>query len=75
MHRESPKRMVRSFLRQGDIGIEKFGESLGYPSNIMKHSAYIHVGSSGGAAVSEDMKLIGIVPGGSFSPDGDTFRF
>lgn len=56
-------------------GMEKFGESLGYPSNVMKHSAYINVGSSGGAALNEDMKLIGIVPGGSFSPNGDTFRF
>lgn len=56
-------------------GIETFGEAQGFPSNVMKHSAYIHVGSSGGAALNEQMQLVGIVPGGSFSLDGSTFRF
>ncbi len=56
-------------------GIEKFGEAHGYPSNAMRHTAYLHVGSSGGAAISEDIKLIGITPGGSYSPDGKTFRY
>lgn len=56
-------------------GIEKFGESQGFPSNAMKHSAYIHVGSSGGAAFNEQMQLAGTTPGGSFSLDGKDFRF
>ncbi len=56
-------------------GMEKFGEAHGFPSNAMRHSAYIHVGSSGGAALNEDMKLTGIVPGGSFTPDGKIFRY
>ena len=30
---------------------------------------------SGGAAIGEDMKLVGITPGASLSPDGKTFRF
>ena len=56
-------------------GIERFGELQGRPSNAMKHSAYMHVGSSGGAAVNEQMKLIGITPGGSYSLDGKTFNY
>lgn len=56
-------------------GVEKFGEAQGYSSNAMKHSAYIQVGSSGGAALNEQMQLVGTVPGGSFSLDGKTFRF
>lgn len=56
-------------------GIEKFGESQGFPSNAMRHSAYIHVGSSGGAAIGEQMGLVGITPGGSYSLDGKTFRY
>ena len=56
-------------------GMEKFGESLGYESNVMKHSAYINVGSSGGAAVNEQMKLVGITPAASISPDGKDFKF
>ena len=56
-------------------GMEKFGESTGHPSNAMKHSAYIQVGSSGGAAFGEDMKLAGITPGASLSPDGKTFYY
>ena len=34
-------------------GIETFGELQGLPSKAMKHSAYMHVGSSGGAAINE----------------------
>ncbi len=56
-------------------GIEKFGETHGFPSNVMKHSAYINAGSSGGAALNDKMQLVGIVPGGSFSPDGKTFNY
>ena len=56
-------------------GMEKFGESQGFPSNAMKHSAYMHVGSSGGAAIGEQMQLIGITPGGSYSLDGKTFNY
>lgn len=56
-------------------GMEKFGESQGFPSNAMRHSAYIQVGSSGGAAIGEDMKLVGITPGASLSPNGKTFRY
>jgi S1-C subfamily serine protease len=56
-------------------GIEKFGELQGYPSNAMKHTAYIHSGSSGGAALNEQMQLCGITPGGSYSPDGKDFRY
>ena len=55
-------------------GIEPFGQSQGFPSNAMKHSAYIHVGSSGGAAFNEQMKLAGITPGAYLSPDGKTFH-
>ena len=56
-------------------GMEKFGEGQGFPSNAMRHSAYIHVGSSGGAAIGEDMKLVGITPGASLSLDGKTFHY
>jgi len=56
-------------------GIEKFGEGQGFPSNAMRHSAYIQVGSSGGAAIGEDMKLVGITPGASLGLDGNTFRY
>ena len=34
-------------------GVETFGEGQGFPSHAMRHSAYIHVGSSGGAAIGE----------------------
>ena len=54
---------------------EKFGEGQGFPSNAMRHSAYIQVGSSGGAAIGEDMKLVGTTPGASLSLDGKTFRY
>jgi S1-C subfamily serine protease len=56
-------------------GIEKFGESTGYPSRALKHSAYIQVGSSGGAAIGEDMKLIGITPGAALSPGGKDYLY
>ena len=56
-------------------GIEKYGESHGFSSNAMKHCAYINVGSSGGAAIGEHMKLVGITPGASFSFDGKTFKY
>ena len=56
-------------------GMEKIGETHGFPSNVMKHSAYIQTGSSGGAALNEQMQLVGTVPGGSFSLDGKTFRY
>jgi len=56
-------------------GMEKFGEAHGFPSNAMRHSACIQIGSSGGAAINEQMQLIGTVPGGSFSLDGKTFRY
>jgi len=56
-------------------GIETFGELQGIPSKAMKHSAYMHVGSSGGAAVNEKMELIGTTPGGSYSLDGKTFNY
>ena len=64
-------------LSYGEVtsGMESFGEAQGFPSNVMKHSAYIQVGSSGGAALNEQMQLVGTVPGGSFSLDGKTFRF
>lgn len=55
-------------------GIEQFGGSHGYPSSAMKHSAYIQVGSSGGAALNERMQLAGITPGGYFSADGSSFK-
>lgn len=44
-------------------GIKTFGASTGYPSNAMEHNAYMDAGSSGGAAIDEDMKLVGITPG------------
>ncbi|MBR5410421.1 MAG: trypsin-like peptidase domain-containing protein [Clostridia bacterium] len=56
-------------------GIERFGETQDHPSNAMRHSAYIQVGSSGGAAFGEDMKLAGVTPGASLSPDGKTFYY
>ena len=56
-------------------GIERVGEFTGFPSNAMKHSAYINVGSSGGAAVNEQMKLAGITPGASLSADGKKFNY
>ena len=56
-------------------GIEQFGALKGFPSNGMKHTAYIQVGSSGGAAIDEQMKLAGITPGASLSLDGKTFLY
>ena len=56
-------------------GIEKFGELQGFTSNAMKHNAYIQVGSSGGAAINEQMKLAGITPGASLSLDGKSFKY
>lgn len=56
-------------------GIETFGKSKGFPSNAMRHSAYIQVGSSGGAAFNEKMQLVGTTPGVSFSLDGKDFRY
>lgn len=56
-------------------GIEKFGEVHGFPSNGMKHTAYMQVGSSGGAAINERIQLIGITPGGYYSADGSRFRY
>ena len=56
-------------------GIEKFGERQGFPCNGMKHSAYINVGSSGGAAIGEDMKIVGITPGASLGPSGNSFQY
>ena len=56
-------------------GIEKFGDFSAHPSNVMKHTAYIQVGSSGGAAINEQMKLAGITPGASLSLDGKTFKY
>ncbi len=56
-------------------GIEKFGEAHGFPSNAMRHSAYINVGSSGGAAFNEQMQLVGITPGISSSIDGKEFKY
>ncbi len=56
-------------------GIEKFGELQGFLSYVMRHSAYIQVGSSGGAALNEQMQLTGIVPGGVFSPGGDKLKY
>jgi len=56
-------------------GIETFGEWKGFPSNAMKHSAYIKTGSSGGAAIGEQMTLVGITPGASLSLDGKDFYY
>ena len=56
-------------------GIELFGEGRGFPSNAMKHTAYIKVGSSGGAAIGEQMKLVGITPGASLTLDGKRFFY
>jgi hypothetical protein len=41
----------------------------------MRHSAYINVGSSGGAAINERMQLAGTTPGGSYSLDGKDFHY
>ena len=54
---------------------EKFGESTGFPSNAMRHSAFMDSGSSGGAAVNERMELDGITPGGSYTPGSGKFRY
>ena len=43
--------------------------------NTRKHSAYIQVGSSGGTAFNEDMKLAGTIPDGPFSLDGKDFNY
>ena len=56
-------------------GIQPCGEAQGFPSQAMKHSAYIQVGSSGGAAFNEQMQLIGTVPGGAFSLSGEKFKY
>ena len=41
----------------------------------MKHSAYINVGSSGGAAINEKMQLVGTTPGANLSADGEKFVY
>ena len=41
----------------------------------MKHTAYMQVGSSGGAVLDENMKLVGITPGASLSLDGKDFYY
>lgn len=56
-------------------GIEKFGAETSHPSNAIKHTAYMQVGSSGGAALDENMKLVGITPGASLSLDGKDFYY
>ena len=33
------------------------------------------LGSSGGAAIGEDMKLVGITPGASLGPNGNSFQY
>ncbi|MBQ2061993.1 MAG: trypsin-like peptidase domain-containing protein [Oscillospiraceae bacterium] len=55
-------------------GIETFGEFRDFPSNGMKHTAYIQARSSGGAAIGEQMQLVGIAPGVSLSLDGKKFH-
>lgn len=60
--------MVCRFLRKSNVF--RYGIILGFPSHVRRHSAYIQVGSSGGAAIGEDMRLVGINPGASFSPVG-----
>ena len=55
--------------------IETFGELTEHPSNAMKHTAYMQTGSSGGAALNENMKLVGITPGASLSLDGKDFYY
>ena len=56
-------------------GIENIGKLQGFRSNAMKHSAYIQVGSSGGAAINEKMELIGVTPGAGLSLNGKNFKF
>ena len=56
-------------------GMETFGDTQGYPSHVMRHTAYINVGSSGGAALNEQMELVGTIPGGNFSPGGQDFNY
>ncbi len=54
-------------------GIQRFGESTGFASNAMEHSAYIQVGSSGGGVFNEEMKIAGIITGAMLTPDGSKF--
>ena len=56
-------------------GIESFGDLSSHPCNAMQHTAYSQVGSSGGAAINEQMKLAGITPGASLSLEGKTFHY
>ena len=56
-------------------GVELYGESEGYPSHAMRHSAYMQMGSSGGAAIGQQMQLVGITPGAFLSPDGKTVKY
>lgn len=56
-------------------GIERFGEFTSHPSSCMKHSAYIKLGSSGGAAIAENMELVGITPGASLTLNDNSFNY
>lgn len=55
-------------------GLKKFGTTTSHPSNAMEHSAHMCSGSSGGAAIGEQMELVGITPGIVVALDGKTFR-
>ena len=55
-------------------GLKEFGTTTSHPSNAMEHSAYMYSGSSGGAAIGEQMKLVGITPGIVVALDGETFE-
>ncbi|MBQ9392947.1 MAG: trypsin-like peptidase domain-containing protein [Oscillospiraceae bacterium] len=55
-------------------GVELW-EAEGYSSHAMRHNAYMQVGSSGGAAIGEQMQLVGITPGAVLSPDGKTVKY
>ena len=50
-------------------GMKRLGETTGFPSTVMEHSAYMNTGSSGGAAFGEGMELVGITPGVVMSLD------
>ena len=58
-----------------DLAVIRFAadEDLSVIDNVMEHSAYMNVGSSGGAAIGEDMKLVGITPGIFISLDRNNF--
>ena len=59
------------FDRQGDV---YYALTAAHVVSGENAQLQMQVGSSGGAAINEQMQLVGITPGGYFSADGSSFK-